>query len=342
LASELSVSGKQGIAVVLLVSIVVVNATTQVKNISSPEPFFTLISVGFTPTQMDILNLIRQYLFEININLDILQKDIPDGGITKIRNFDLMLVEFSNDSIVDHQFNITNDPFFSEFYSENGTINLSGYDTSLDWDEELETGRNEWYIQTGLQLTPNDSQERIRHCWEWQHYMMNEILPCFPLFSHKDNSSFQLLFFNLRETRNILGSQELCPEYPYKPQGLAIRKAISYGINREEIRRVVFGDEYEIFHHPIISSSDEWLNPDIFKFCYNYQVASNYAFLPGYALGIHNYGGYHRWPDWEFVCFGTPTPTISVDGFSLKIASSCIVLCSILFLYFRIKRRKKI
>lgn len=322
-------------------SIVVVFTITQVENVNSHDPFFTLIAVGFTPEHMDILNLMRQHLLEVNINLGLIHEDNPDVDITKIWNFDLMLVEFGNNSIIENQYELTKDPFFADFFSENGTINLSGYETSLDWVNELGTGRNEWYIQTGMQMTPNDSQDRINLCWEWQHYMMDEILPCFPLFSHKgDNSSFQMLVFNLRETRYILGNLELCPEYPYKAKGLAIRKAISYGINREEIRRVVLGDDYEILHHPINPSSSEWLNPDIFRFCYNYQVASNYAFLPGYALGIHNYGGYHRWPDWELVCYGTPTPTISVDGFRFEIASICIIISSVIYSYFRLIKRK--
>ncbi|TET28124.1 MAG: hypothetical protein E3J70_10600, partial [Candidatus Heimdallarchaeota archaeon] len=210
-----------------------------------------------------------------------------------------------------------------------------------DWDEELGTGRNEWYIQTGLEMTPNDSQERINLCWEWQHYLIDEVLPCLPLFTHEnDNYTLQLLVFNLREIRPILGNRHPCSFYTNKSSGLGVRKAISYAINREEIRKVVLGDDYEIFHHPISPAFNEWLNPDIFNFCHNLQVAKNYMAVTGfYGYWPYDWGGYGAWPDWEDIC-SPKTPSISVNGFGLEIAVFCLTICTISFLYYIRKRRK--
>jgi len=138
LAKKLRIRGRKAFAVVLLMSIVVVNVSIQVKNTDSIDPFFTLVAKGFTPTQMDILFLIKQQLARIGINLDVFWVDMPDGDTTKIRDYDLTIIEFQ-DYMMD-------DPFFADFYSENGTINVSGYETGIDWDEELGTGKNEWYI----------------------------------------------------------------------------------------------------------------------------------------------------------------------------------------------------
>ena len=146
----------------------------------------------------------------------------------------------------------------------------------------------------------------------------------------------------MREIRPIIGNRSPCPGYPSKPIGLAVRKALSYAINREELKDVVLGDDYEIFHHPINPLNKSWLNPNIFKFCYNLQVARNYMQLPGYDIGWnYDWAGYPAWPNWEFVCYGTPTPTVSIDGFGLKTTILCLSISSVSFLLILVKRRKK-
>jgi len=170
---------------------------------------------------------------------------------------------------------------------------------------------------------------------------MAEILPCLPLFAHKnDNSSLQLLVFNLREVRPILGNRDPCPGYPTKSIGLTVKKAISYAINREEIKRVALGDDYEIIHHPINPTNKSWLNPNGVKYCHNKQIANNYIDHAGYAIGWNPYWGEQDdWPDWEDVC-SPGTPTIEVNGFGLEIAVFCLSLCSISLLTY-LKRGRK-
>lgn len=328
---------KKTIVFVLIVLISISSVSYFITKTESIEPLFALKARGLNSRHMDYLNLIKQHLARIGILLVIEYFNLSEvgflGTLLAFRDFDLQIVEFPCYAF--------DNPFNPELYSENGSLNLAGYHTSMDWDDELGTGRNEWYIQTGSLMEPNNSQERINLSWEWQHYMMDEILPCLPLFTQRNNrSSYEILIFNMREVRPLIGSRQLCPEFPSKTKGLALRKAISYGINREEIRRVVLGDEYEIIHHPINPALEDWLNPNIFKFCYNKQVAGNYLFLPGWYLGTRNFGGYDRWPDWEDVCSNNPG-TISVDGFSVELMSFCIALCSVIYFPFTLKRRKK-
>ncbi|HUT82712.1 MAG TPA: ABC transporter substrate-binding protein [Candidatus Bathyarchaeia archaeon] len=81
------------------------------------------------------------------------------------------------------------DPDFTGVYDENGSLNLFGYDTSMDWDDDLNTGLNEWYMKQGTLIMPPDSEERVQHYWDWEQYMMDKINPLLPTFAPKGYSS---------------------------------------------------------------------------------------------------------------------------------------------------------
>ena len=332
---------KKTIVFTLILLISFSSASYFIPKTESIDPFFTLVAKCFTPTQMDIMLLIKQQIARVGINLDVIKVDMPDDDTTKIRNYDLTIMEFNNETIVDFEQYQINDPFFADFYSENGSINVSGYDTGIDWDEELGTGKNEWFIQTGLQLTPNDSQERINLCWEWQHYMMDKILPCLPLFIHKDdNSSLQLLVFNMREVRPVIGNRDPAPGDPTISIGLLVRKAISYAINREEIRRVVLGDEYEIIHHSIDPALEEWLNPNSIRYCYNLDFARKLMTLGSPGVGFGGDGEHFEYPDWEDICNENPT-SVSVIGFDLIITLGVLLAYPISIGIYRKQKKKR-
>lgn len=325
-------------ALILLVSFSSVSYF--IPKTESIDPFFTLVAKCFTPTQMDIMFLIKQQIARVGINLDVIKVDMPDIDTTKIRDYDLTIMEFNNQTIVDFEQYQIDDPFFADFYTENGSINVSGYDTELDWDEELGTGKNEWYIQTGLQMTPNDSQERINLCWEWQHYLMDEILPCLPLFTQKNNhSSYEILVFNMREVRPNIGSRIPSPGFPEKTIGLVVRKIISYAINREEIRRVVLGDDYVVIHHPINPSLDEWLSPNSIRYCYNLKAVGILKTIAGFDIAwCGPIEPISNWPSWEEFCPNNIT-SVNVAGFNSIIALSSVSILSVCFLSYQ--RRKK-
>ncbi|MHA1761953.1 MAG: hypothetical protein ACTSXA_15185, partial [Candidatus Heimdallarchaeota archaeon] len=120
----------------------------------SIEPFFTLEAITLSGEKADILNLVAQQLAPIGINLKI---HIIDWvalirEILFFHRFDLCFIDIVGSGT---------DPDFTGVYNENGPLNIFGYDTSMDWDDDLGTGRNEWYIKQGTLIMPRE--ERIQH-----------------------------------------------------------------------------------------------------------------------------------------------------------------------------------
>ena len=139
------------------------------------NPLFTLRGMtNDDSTRMASLYMIQDYLKDIGIALDVEIIDWPlfVYELIATRNFDLFIVGFIHGEY---------DPDFTGVYDENGTLNAFGYHTSMDWDEGLGTGINEWYMDQGTLIMPPDSSERVQHYWEWEQYLMDKILPVLPL-----------------------------------------------------------------------------------------------------------------------------------------------------------------
>ncbi len=325
------------IILVLLIcsSILYVQKQTLAAN---PDSFFLLIAKTRSDNNgPDYLNLVKQQLARIGIRLDILANNpLFVEPYYSMSDFDIAYIELKQEIF---------NPYFPELYSENGTYNnLIGYDISLDWDDELETGRNEWYIQNGSVLYPQNSTENLKLNWEWQHYLMDDILPCLPLFII-NNDTLSMLVFNLREVRPVLGNRDPCPLYPDKSIGLAVRKAIVYAIDREEINNIVHGGKYEISHWPITLMNSSWCNPNIIKYCHNLQVSRDVMTLSGYDLGVTRICGQKEkkkdiptWPKWEEVC--EEYNTVTIDN-SIEFILCSIFTVSLVILYQNKKRIKR-
>ncbi|NHK30250.1 MAG: hypothetical protein FK730_02785, partial [Asgard group archaeon] len=150
------------------------------KKVCGQDPFFTLVALA---TNNDLTNayldIIKGQLAEIGINLDIILLDCGNltDWILKHYPYDLLIYPFSDFSL---------ETFLSEVYSENGIWNLSGYNSTIDYDTELSIGKNEWMINEINSEIPPNSIERYEKCWEWQYYLLDEILPCYPLFTYED------------------------------------------------------------------------------------------------------------------------------------------------------------
>lgn len=320
-----------------MVLIIVVFCSLNVISKEFPESegysnYFTLIAKCFTSRHMDYLNLMKHQLHEIGIGLDVHFINWSEvqslSNLPVLRDMDLMIIDIFDMWELD--------PFLSDFFTENGSMNFISYQTDEDWDEELGTGKNEWFIKNGLQMISNDSQEQINHCWEWQHYMMNELLPCLPLFTHtSNNSTYDLLFYNLHESRPVIGNDNLAVGNTDISIGLAIRKAISYAINKEEIRKVVLGDEYEVIHHPTNPTMSDWLNPDSIRYCYNLNVARELVYIAGFQVGWWEV----TYPDWETICPNSP-PSVSVAGFNMILSLGVLLVISIPLLFKKLKNKK--
>ncbi|MHA1243780.1 MAG: hypothetical protein ACTSP7_04305, partial [Candidatus Heimdallarchaeota archaeon] len=165
-----------GVIMAIFVASAFANTPAETKAV---DPFFTLVfktnSGGVRP---DYGNFLKQHCARIGINLDVIVQDWPTfvGELIAFRNFDICYVSLNGGGA---------DPDFSGVYDENGSLNLFGYHTDMDYDEALGTGKNEWYIRQGNLIMPPDSEERVAHYWDWEQYMMDKILPCQPAFAPK-------------------------------------------------------------------------------------------------------------------------------------------------------------
>ena len=89
---------------------------------------------------------------------------------------------------------------------------------------------------------------------------------------HSNEQSY--LFYNLNPNR-ITGEQIQSSENNIS-KGLALRKAISYAINRKEINEILYGGEYLENDYPISPNLGHWLSPDIIKYDYNLAKAKDW------------------------------------------------------------------
>ncbi len=143
------------------------------------DPFFTLVfKTNGGGVRPDYGNFLKQHLARIGINVDVIVQDWPTfvGELIAYRDFDICYVALSGGGA---------DPDFSGIYNENGSLNLFGYHTDMDYNETLGTGLNEWYMKQGNLIMPPDSTERVTHYWNWEQYLMDKILPCQPTFAPK-------------------------------------------------------------------------------------------------------------------------------------------------------------
>ena len=174
----------------LLIGIIVITfSATTITTIpiqaKAPEPYFTLVfktNGGVDGVRFDYGNFLQQQCARIGINVDIIISGWPTfvGELIAFRNFDICYVALTGSGA---------DPDFTGVYNENGTLNLFGYHTEMDYNKTLGTGINEWYMQQGQLIMPPDSEERIQHYWNWQQYLMDKILPCQPTFAPKSYTS---------------------------------------------------------------------------------------------------------------------------------------------------------
>ncbi|MBD3191147.1 MAG: hypothetical protein GF308_10905 [Candidatus Heimdallarchaeota archaeon] len=176
--------------IILMVSFSILNSSFQYVSSDGDEVFFTLVAKvpDGVDNFIDTMMLAKTQFAKIGINVEV----IPIWGgnylfeLIAFRNFDLFCLGFTGGGI---------DPDFTGIYNENGSLNLFGYHTSMDYNETLGTGVNEWYMKEGLQITPPYSEERIQHYWAWEQYLMDEICPMKPMFSKLD---FEAIWQNLQ------------------------------------------------------------------------------------------------------------------------------------------------
>jgi len=131
----------------------------------------------------EYLRYLQEDLAEIGIGIELDLVDWPTfvGELLAYYGFDICYVDLNGKNYLY--------PDMTNVYSQDASLNFFGYDTSMDYEPGLGTGRNEWYLEQGKLIMPPDSEERIQHYWDWQQYLMDDILPHVPGFAPK---SFEL------------------------------------------------------------------------------------------------------------------------------------------------------
>ncbi|MGC9779950.1 MAG: hypothetical protein HZR80_11955, partial [Candidatus Heimdallarchaeota archaeon] len=109
-----------------------------------------------------------------------------------------------------------------------------------------------------------------------------------PDFTVQDDTLYSYGFFgyNMREDRIVIGNRDPCPLDPSLSIGLAVRKAISYAVDRQEINDVIHRGEYAITDTPLYPKMGVWNNPDIIRYNFDLDKARYYMTIAGYDLGV--------------------------------------------------------
>ncbi|NHJ39382.1 MAG: hypothetical protein FK731_05060 [Asgard group archaeon] len=164
---------RKSLLIVLLFTCFFVGNPIEIK--STTEPFFTLTAkTGWFTYDFIILNFVKQHIARIGINLEPMYISVGwENELYNLHNYDLYYLRITG---------AEEDPDLSSVYCENASLNCSGYNTSMDWNEELGTGLNEWYLRQGTLIMPPDSEERIQHYWDWEQYLMDKLLLVQPTF----------------------------------------------------------------------------------------------------------------------------------------------------------------
>ena len=119
---------------------------------------------------------------------------------------------------------------------------------------------------------------------------------------------FSFIGYNMREVRPNIGSMEVAPGDPTMTVGLAIRKAISYAIDRQEINNVEHRGEYTITDFPIHLKMGIWCNPNIVRYNFDLDKAREYMEIAGFTI---------------------PEETTSTPGFGIYVGLSTLFAISV-------------
>ncbi|NHJ48521.1 MAG: hypothetical protein FK733_12120 [Asgard group archaeon] len=144
------------------------------------------------------VNVLSNHLNRIYITLDIeyLNRSEFYNQLYNEHDFDI----FCMDLILDKS-----DVDFSNLYSSEGFYNIFGYDPMMDYLEFHEMGLNDLYLKEGTFL-PINSEESIEHYWNWQNYLMSDILPLKPLFTYEEISASWSNLMGFNGTKGLLES----------------------------------------------------------------------------------------------------------------------------------------
>ena len=268
---------KQQIFMILFISFFVLTAFSPFVTAESEE-IASLAILGSGYTNRDIA---------LNI-----KDNLQDIGITIILDYEASYAEFIN-RLIDRDFDLAvvgltgldNDLAVLDIYTESNSLNVFGIKKEIPYCNESEN-----MLADGLDIL--DLTERQHHYFDWQQLCMDKIVPMLPLFNHNfENGTlttyFNFLAFNLKH--NFLGGSNnfvylTNPGKEEYTRGVAVRKSICYGIDREFINVDVHDYNYTISHSPINPYLDYWNYDDIIKYDYNLTLSEIWLTSAGYGF----------------------------------------------------------
>ncbi|MHA1435517.1 MAG: ABC transporter substrate-binding protein [Candidatus Heimdallarchaeota archaeon] len=187
------ISLKRTVSLVVMILIFISFSFALPQNAEAKDPPIKLQAYGPYTSMLDHLNLLSEQLRVINIDLQ----------VDYINWFDYIYMGYMYAGDISYLRLLggggVNDPDYTGVYNENGSLNIMGYRTEMDWDENLGTGKNEWYLKHGRHMYPPFANERIQHYWDWEQHLMDNLLLSQPLFIEKEYESFwnQLEGYNI-------------------------------------------------------------------------------------------------------------------------------------------------
>ncbi|MHA1550928.1 MAG: hypothetical protein ACTSQC_03195 [Candidatus Heimdallarchaeaceae archaeon] len=221
-----------------------------------------------------------------------IKENLQDIGITVILDYVGSFVDFIN-RVVEGDFDLAvvgmsgsaDNPDVSSIYTESGSWNFFGINRSIPYCNESEN-----MLTDGIEIS--NITERQLHYFDWQQLCMDKIVPILPLFNaNYENgtlaSTFSFLAFNLRN--EFLGGSSnfeylTAPGKEEYTRGVAVRKAICYGIDREFINADVHDYNYTISHSPINPYLEYWYYDEIIKYDYNQTLSEIWLTSAGYEF----------------------------------------------------------
>jgi len=186
--------------------------------------------------------------------------------------------------ILNSEIQLTN---YNSSWLLNETINKSGMDFEIRFGTNWNLSQLKIKIINNVEIATEqfkngyiDILNLIDNYHDIEQYQIN---PNYNI-QRKIGNSLSLLGYNLRETRPFFGNRLPCVNDPSISIGFAIRKAVSYAIDREEINNIVYNGRFFINDYPIYPNMGMWLNPNIIKYNYDLTKAREFILKAGYPI----------------------------------------------------------
>ncbi|NPD88528.1 MAG: hypothetical protein HGN29_07380 [Asgard group archaeon] len=213
---------------VMLISFIILSGNS--LHVSSITTLARLTLQTEPGEHFDYALYISKYLesIDIEVQIQVQEEGWYDNLLTLSNDSDLAILEIEQEQ--DYSYGD-----ILEIYSEEGMLGNFGWSRSIPYCNQSEQ------LLMMINETENE-QDKSELINDWMIIVMDNILPVLPLFIPRNNLSIILLVFNLQ--RPFIGgdSNYLFLSAPDKESytiGVAIRKAISYCIDKEEMNNIV-------------------------------------------------------------------------------------------------------